>query len=277
MTEGENRHAGSLACGKDRKTETKTEGKKDMQHFSLIGRQLSHSYSKMLFEERFGSGGLRYDLIELESLDGLRDEVERRGLDGFNVTIPYKVDILPLLDDIDDAAREIGAVNTVKVQRTAGRLFLKGFNTDSAAFAQTISQFEEQNKSFDITGALILGTGGAARAVAYALSSLGIGHSLVSRAPHGDRQIDYETAYSLASERTLIVNATPVGMFPNCSQSPWQCPDLLGPRHFCYDLIYNPSPTRFLQEAALRGATTSDGLAILHLQAHKAWKIWGLE
>lgn len=246
-------------------------------NFALIGRQLSHSYSQNLFDEHFASSGHTYSLVEIDDLDDLRSTVERLHLDGFNVTIPYKVDILPLLDDIDDAAREIGAVNTVKVQRTAGRLFLKGFNTDSAAFAQTISQFKEQNKSFNITGALILGTGGAARAVAYALSSLGIGHSLVSRAPHGDRQIDYETAYSLASERTLIVNATPVGMFPNCSQSPWQRPNLLGPRHFCYDLIYNPSPTRFLQEAALRGATTSDGLAMLHLQAHKAWKIWDLE
>ena len=246
-------------------------------NFALIGRQLSHSYSQNLFDEHFAGSGHTYSLVEIDDPDDLRHTVERLHLDGFNVTIPYKVDILPLLDDIDDAAREIGAVNTVKVQRTAGRLFLKGFNTDSAAFAQTISQFEGQNKTFIITGALILGTGGAARAVAYALSSMGIGHSLVSRAPHGDRQIDYETAYSLASERTLIVNATPVGMFPNCSQSPWQRPDLLGPHHFCYDLIYNPSPTRFLSEASRFGAATKDGFEMLNLQAQKSWHIWGLE
>lgn len=246
-------------------------------NFALIGRQLSHSYSQNLFEEHFAGSGHTYSLVEIDDLDDLRPTVKRLHLDGFNVTIPYKVDILPLLDDIDDAAREIGAVNTVKVQRTADRLFLKGFNTDSAAFAQTISQFEEQNKSFNITGALILGTGGAARAVAYALSSLGIGHSLVSRAPHGDRQIDYETAYSLASERTLIVNATPVGMFPNCSQSPWQRPSLLGPAHLCFDLVYNPSPTRFLSEASRFGAATKDGFEMLNLQAQKSWHIWGLE
>lgn len=237
----------------------------------------------MLFEERFGSGGLRYDLIELESLDGLRDEVERRGLDGFNVTIPYKTEILPLLDAVDDTARRIGAVNTVRVDRNSGAMRLVGFNTDAPAFAESIGPLLRPHHR----KALILGTGGASRAVAYALETLGLDILFVSRQPAKAghpaldslraKTVDYATAYALATKRTVIVNTTPVGMFPNCSQSPWQRPDLLTPQHLCFDLVYNPSPTRFLQEAALRGATTCDGLAMLHLQAHKAWHLWGLE
>ena len=252
-----------------------------MQHFSLIGRQLSHSFSKVLFEERFGSSGLRYDLIELESLDGLRDEVERRGLDGFNVTIPYKTEILPLLDAVDDTARRIGAVNTVRVDRNSGAMRLVGFNTDAPAFAESIGPLLRPHHR----KALILGTGGASRAVGHALETLGIDCLWVSRHPaalpaHDSlraKTVDYATAYALAAERTVIVNATPVGMFPNCSQSPWHRPDLLGPRHFCYDLIYNPSPTRFLSEASRFGAATKDGFEMLNLQAQKSWHIWGLE
>ena len=247
-----------------------------MQHFSLIGRQLSHSFSKVLFEERFDSEGLRYDLVELESLDGLRDEVERRSLDGFNVTIPYKTEILPLLDAVDDTARRIGAVNTVRVEHDGSSLILKGYNTDAPAFAESIRPLLQPHHQC----ALILGTGGAARAVACALDDLGLGATFVSRQPSFEfpfEVIGYDSAYELANLYTVIVNATPVGMFPNCSQSPWQRPDLLGPRHFCYDLIYNPSPTRFLSEASRFGAATKDGFEMLNLQAQKSWHIWGLE
>lgn len=248
-----------------------------MSTFALIGRQLSHSFSKVLFEERFGSEGMRYDLVELESLDGLRDEVERRRLDGFNVTIPYKTNILPLLDAVSDEASRIGAVNTVRVDREGGAMRLAGFNTDAPAFAESIGPMLRPHHR----KALILGTGGAARAVAYALETLGLDILFVSRQPaQGSlrgKTVDYATAYALAAERTVIVNATPVGMFPSCSASPWQRPDLLTPRHLCFDLVYNPSPTRFMQEAALRGATTSDGLEMLRLQAQKAWRIWGIE
>ena len=244
------------------------------QTYGLIGRQLSHSFSQNLFEERFKSEGYSYRLIELDSIDTLRDTVKRLELDGFNVTIPYKVEILPLLDNFDETARRIGAVNTVKINRNGGKTTLTGYNTDAPAFAATIqnSKFKIQNSK-----ALILGTGGAANAVAYGLESLGIEYLFVSRTPHSSKQIDYETAYTLAPERHVIINATPVGMFPNCSASPWQHPDLLTPRHLCYDLVYNPSPTRFLAEAAAHGATTIDGLQMLHRQAHLSWQLWGLE
>ena len=247
-----------------------------MSTFALIGRQLSHSFSKVLFEERFGSEGMRYDLVELESLDGLRDEVERRRLDGFNVTIPYKTDILPLLDAVSDEARRIGAVNTVRVDREGGAMRLVGFNTDAPAFAESIGPMLRPHHR----KALILGTGGAARAVAYALETLGLDILFVSRQSSIEfpfEVIGYNFAYELADLYTVIVNATPVGMFPDCSQSPWQRPSLLGPDHLCFDLIYNPSPTRFLSEASRFGAVTKDGFEMLQLQAQKSWHIWGLE
>lgn len=242
--------------------------------YGLIGRQLSHSFSQDYFSVKFlreGLEGYTYELIEMEELSGLRTYISKNRLDGFNVTIPYKVEILPLLDDLDDSARQIGAVNCVKVLRTSEGIKLKGFNTDAPAFAETL-----QHTSFDIKGtkALILGTGGAAQAVAYGLGMLGIEFLFVSRTPRGSGQTDYTTAYNLASDHQIIVNATPVGMFPICGCSPWAHPEVLTSRHLCYDLIYNPSPTRFMQEAALRGAAVQDGLPMLHRQAELSWNIW---
>lgn len=243
-------------------------------HYGLIGKQLSHSFSQNYFNGKFlreGLEGYTYELIELDELSCLKSFVSQNCLDGFNVTIPYKVDILPLLDDLDDSARQIGAVNCVKVMRSPEGLKLKGFNTDAPAFAETLklSSFNIQN-----TKALILGTGGAAQAVAYGLGTLGIEYLFVSRTPRGTNQTDYATAYNLANDHLIIINATPIGMFPNCSCSPWAHPDVLTSRHLCYDLIYNPSPTRFMQEAALRGAAVQDGLPMLHRQAELSWKIW---
>ena len=247
-------------------------------HYGLIGKQLSHSFSQNYFEEKFASeslSGYSYELIELESLNELKQIADEKELDGFNVTIPYKVEMLPLLDDIDDTARKIGAVNCVKVIREDVEVRLKGYNTDAPAFADTL-----QNSKFDIRNskALILGTGGAAQAVAYGLEMLGIEYMYVSRNPsHSNIQdsvIGYDEAYQLTDEYTIIVNATPVGMFPNSSCSPWTHPELLTNRHICYDLIYNPSPTRFMQEAAMRGATVQDGLPMLHRQAELSWEIW---
>ena len=244
-----------------------------MRHFGLIGRQLSHSFSQSLFNDRFDGAGLLYSLIELEGIDEIHSAVMHHKLEGFNVTIPYKVDIMPYLDDLDDTAHSVGAVNTVSVKRNGDAMLLAGHNTDAPAFAETLRPLLQPWHR----KALILGTGGAARAVAYALESLGIDYLFVSRTPHSALQIDYETAYLCAADRTVIVNATPVGMFPGCSATPWPRCELLGPRHLCYDLVYNPSPTRFLAEAAEHGATVTDGLAMLRLQAQKSWHIWGLE
>ncbi len=244
-----------------------------MHRYALIGKQLSHSFSQTYFSERFASEhleGYSYDLLETEDLSGLRKIVEEQELDGFNVTIPYKVEILHLLDETDATAQKIGAVNTVKVSNRSGHTRLIGYNTDAPAFAETLKPLLRPHHR----SALILGTGGAAQAVAFGLEQLAIDYLFVSRSPHGDNQIDYSTAYAKATEHTIIINATPVGMFPNCSTSPWERPNLLTPQHLCYDLVYNPSPTRFMQEAALRGASVQDGLPMLHRQADLAFSLW---
>lgn len=244
-------------------------------HLGLIGKSLSHSFSKDYFEKRFeveSLQGCSYGLFEMPSLEGLRNQVETFSLDGFNVTIPYKVEILPLLDSIDPVAAQVGAVNTVKVDRTYdGALHLCGYNTDAPAFLDTIRPLLAPHHR----QALILGTGGASKAVAWALQQLGIKHLFVSRTPDGKPQtIGYDDPQLRDQSNTIIVNTTPVGMYPDCNASPWPYPNLLTPSHLCYDLVYNPSPTLFLKHALGKGAATKDGLGMLHRQADLAWQIW---
>ncbi|MBO4306705.1 MAG: shikimate dehydrogenase [Bacteroidales bacterium] len=239
----------------------------------LIGRPLSHSFSKQYFEKKFkvlNLTGYRYDNIELDTLENLRDTVDRLGLDGFNVTHPYKMGILPLLDELDDTARRISAVNTVKVDRSGGIMTLTGYNTDAPAFLETLRPLLRPWHD----KALILGTGGAARAVSWALNELGIDSLFVSRNPKKSNQISYRKAYELAPKKTIIINATPVGMGTLKDSSPWARPDLLTSNHLCYDLIYNPAQTCFLQEATFQGATTINGLNMLYRQADIAFDIW---
>ena len=233
-----------------------------MKKYGLIGNPLDHSLSARLFEERFGAG--RYELHAIPTLEGLR--AWALGLGGFNVTLPYKEAILPLLDEVDAEARAIGAVNLVVVRE--GRLC--GYNTDAAAFADTLRPLLQPWHS----EALILGTGGAAKAVAHALNGLGIKSLMVSRqgAPH----LTYAEAAERARTATLIVNATPVGMAPKEAQTPWSDTRMLSPRHLCYDLIYNPEETRFLLESQLAGAQTANGMEMLRRQAYRSWQLWGL-
>lgn len=242
-------------------------------NLGLIGKRLSHSFSKLYFDQKFDRMGIpgHYQLYELSDVNQIVKLIDDNRLDGFNVTIPYKEAIIPLLDDIDSTANEIGAVNTVAVYRTNGDNYrLKGFNTDATAFADTLKRHLQPYHQ----SALILGTGGAAKAVAWALKKMGIDHCFVSRQPHGDNQIDYEEAFQRVSKSLLIVNCTPVGMFPNVDTSPWAHPELLTPKHLVYDLIYNPYPTLFMRQASLMGAKTANGLAMLHRQADQAFQIW---
>ncbi len=234
----------------------------------LIGKTLTHSWSQWWFEQLFRRDGIadaEYRLYPMPSLDGLRDWALREGLSGFNVTIPYKEAIIPLLDRLDDEAQTIGAVNCVAVQD--GQLV--GYNTDSQAFRETLQLLMQPCH----THALVLGTGGASRAVGHALSQLGIAATFVSRTPDGKPStVGYTEAEGLMATHLLVVNATPVGMYPDKDATPWQRADLWTPRHLCYDLIYNPSPTRLLQEAADHGASTRDGLPMLFRQAELSWK-----
>ncbi len=249
----------------------------ERKHFGLVGKRLSHSFSKKYFEEKFaqlGLDGYSYELLELDNLHGLRNEIERRQLTGFNVTIPYKQTIMPMLDEIDPVAAEIGAVNTVSVQYNNGKTILRGYNTDAPALL-TVLRSPLSTHTSTYQRALILGTGGAAQAVAWALKQLNIDYSFVSRTPENHQgAISYEEAARQINSTAIIINATPVGMYPHTEASSWPFPELLSQNKLCYDLIYNPSPTLFLRWAKKHGATTIGGLAMLHTQADLSWEIW---
>lgn len=245
-------------------------------HYGLVGHPLSHSFSKAYFESRFKAlqlSGYTYDNIELSDLSLLKDEVLRRRLSGFNVTIPYKEHILTMLDHVEAEAAAIGAVNCVKVDWASDTAFtLSGYNTDHYGFAQSIKPFLEpvHNK------ALVLGTGGSSKAVAYALHKIGVDvYFVTSREKKGGNYFFYDelNAYMLEACK-LIVNTTPLGMFPHTDASPAIPYQYLSPQHLLYDLVYNPEETLFLKKGKEQGAVTINGLNMLRLQADKSWEIW---
>ncbi len=241
--------------------------------FGLIGQTVGHSFSKNFFDEKFFREGLRdhrYDLYPLGSIDDLQQLLKDvPDLCGLNVTIPYKEQVMKYLNDIDDAAKSIGAVNVIKISGNK----LIGFNTDYEAFLETLRRWLPANKKFQ---ALILGSGGSSKAVKAALDNLGITHQTVSRS---EKQGEF-TYESLKKEKTifksasLIVNTTPLGMSPNTESFPPIPYDCLTANHFVYDLIYNPARTMFLQKAEMKGAKIKNGLEMLHEQAEKSWVIW---
>ncbi len=243
------------------------------KRFGLIGSTVSHSFSKNYFDEKFFQEGLRdyhYDLYPLASIDALPGMLkDMPELVGLNVTIPYKEQVMKYLSEIDPAAREIGAVNVIKI--SGGKL--TGFNTDSDAFRETIEKWFPNSPG---SQALILGTGGSAKAVQVALKKLGIAHKRVSREKgQGDfTYADLGKKSKVLSDFNLIINTTPLGMSPNTNASPPIDYEMLGANHFVYDLIYNPARTLFLQKAEMHGCTIKNGLEMLHIQAEKSWKIW---
>jgi len=242
--------------------------------YGLIGATVSHSFSKSYFDEKFFREGLRdyhYDLYSLPTIDDLKKLLEETPeLEGLNVTIPYKEQVVQFLNEIDPEAKKIGAVNVIKIKN--GKL--KGFNTDSAAFFETLEKwFPRTGKN---GGALILGTGGSAKAVQQALKKLSIPYETVSR-EKGKADYTYEDLEAnvkIISGTQLIINTTPLGMSPNTNTAPPINYELLTPDHFVYDLIYNPARTLFLQKAEMRGAHIKNGLEMLHVQAEKSWEIW---
>jgi shikimate dehydrogenase len=241
--------------------------------FGLIGATVSHSFSKAYFDEKFFREGLRdyhYELFPLSNINEVEKLIQNtRGLTGLNVTIPYKEQIIPFLDEVDGFAKKIGAVNVVSIKD--GKL--KGFNTDSDAFLETIEKWLPKEKTFK---ALILGTGGSSKAVQEALSKVNISFQLVSRdAKKGNLTYeDLKKNPKIMKESNLIVNTTPLGMSPNTETMPPLVYENITPHHYVYDLIYNPARTLFLQKAEIRGATIKNGLEMLHVQAEKSWKIW---
>jgi shikimate dehydrogenase len=241
--------------------------------FGLIGATVSHSFSKSYFDEKFFRDGLRdyhYDLYPLKSIDELKKLLqENPELCGLNVTIPYKEKVIKLLTDIDPAAKRIGAVNVIKIKD--GKL--KGFNTDSDAFRETLEKWFPNPSG---SKALILGTGGSSKAVQEALKKLEIPFETVSREKgNGDYTYpDLEKNNKILASVNLLINTTPLGMTPNTTEVPPINYEQLSPGHFVYDLIYNPARTMFLQKAEMRGAVVRNGLEMLHIQAEKAWTIW---
>ncbi len=241
--------------------------------FGLIGYPLSHSFSKRYFSQKFANEGIvdaYYELFPLKSATLLPDLLQSYpNLKGLNVTIPYKQQVLPYLNDLDPEASAVGAVNTIKIEN--GRL--TGYNTDVYGFERSLREFIEQQRAAP-KAALVLGTGGAARAVCFVLQKLGITYKIVSRQPEqGD--YTYATLPESTVEKTpLIINTTPLGMVPDIEtfpDIPYHC---LSKSHLLYDLVYNPATTAFLEKGKREGAATINGLPMLYWQAERAWAIW---
>lgn len=241
----------------------------NMLRVGLIGTPLGHSQSADYFAQHHPD--CHYQTYDKSSLYGLRQWVDDEQLDGFNVTSPYKTAILEYLDKIDTTVQQIGAVNCVRVRRQNGILTLEGYNTDAPAFAETLQPLlQDWHRQ-----ALVLGTGGAACAVGYALRKLGIATTFVSRHPelHSDT-IDYNQLSGQLNRYHILVNATPVGMWPHNEESPMLDIQGIDEQHLCYDLIYNPIKSKWLHQVEKQGATICNGLAMLHRQADMSYALW---
>ena len=244
-----------------------------MDTYGLIGYPLGHSFSKGYFTEFFNREGIDavYKNFELPHIEKITEILQSEpSLRGFNVTIPYKQQIFPYLTELDEAARTIGAVNVVKIIHDNGTDHLKGYNTDHIGFATSIRHLLKPHH----THALILGTGGASKAVEYALRQMGIETLFVSRTSREGIVTYEELSPELMARYTLIVNTTPLGMHPHTDECPPLDYTQIGSRHLLYDVIYNPEKTLFLRQGETRGATTSNGMEMLLEQAIAAWKIW---
>ncbi len=240
--------------------------------FGLIGKSLSHSFSKSYFEKKFidlkltGYEYKNYELVEIREIISV---FNTQNLKGLNVTNPYKEEIIPYLHSLSPEALEIGAVNCVKFSNRK----IIGYNTDYYGFAQSIKPFLEPKHN----KALILGTGGASRAVAYALKKIGVDvYFVTSSATKLNTHTFFynELNMHIFNAFKLIVNTTPVGLFPNNNEAPKLPYEFITPQHLCYDLIYNPEETLFLKQAKQQGALIVNGFSMLQLQAEKSWEIW---
>ncbi len=242
-----------------------------MKKFGLVGFPLEHSFSEKYFTEKFDNENIdaEYKLYPLNNIQDVRTLLENEPeLVGLNVTIPYKKQIINYLTDIDINAQKIGAVNTLKIERK-GKIFIKGYNTDIYGFEILLEEFDYEGKK-----ALVLGSGGAAAAVCFVLSQKGIPHKVVSRnEKNGDVTYNDLTSDDIKDNK-LIINTTPLGMFPNAETCPPIDYDAVGKNHLLIDLVYNPSETLFMKEGRRRGAAVANGLKMLHAQAEAAYSIW---
>ncbi len=243
--------------------------------YGLIGKPLSHSFSKRYFEEKFqreSIGDARYENFPLDSIDMLLSLLEQYpSLAGLNVTIPYKKSVVEYLDSMDEISGIVGAVNAIKILQSDTHPFLAGYNTDVHGFRESlIPHLGRAEKK-----ALVLGTGGASEAVLYVLNDLGIEPVSVSRNPSSENQLSYDDLNpGIVRECRIIINATPVGMYPDNNRFPDIPYDGLTEDHLLYDLVYNPEVTVFLRKGREAGATAVNGRKMLELQAERSWEIW---
>lgn len=246
-----------------------------MRTYALIGKPLSHSFSQTYFKEKFAKDNIQADYIlkPLDSIDSLETWIASLPtLQGFNVTMPYKKQILKYITETDISAKRCGNVNCVKIIRRNDKTILKGYNTDFCGFKTSLQESFNIDK---IHSALILGNGGVAGTLSAVLQDLNINFKIATRNPYdADKHINYTQANNSLHNFQLIINATPCGMHPNeTSLPPIDCTKL-EPYHNVFDLIYNPSETLFLKQAKAKGCTTANGYRMLTLQADKAWEIW---
>ncbi len=246
-----------------------------MDKYGLIGYPLKHSFSIGYFNEKFQSENIdaEYVNFEIPRIEDFMEVIEENpNLHGLNVTIPYKEQVIPYLDELDKDTAKIGAVNVIKIiPQTKGKVKLVGYNSDIIGFTRSIEPLLLPHH----TKALILGTGGASKAVFHGLSNLGIQSTFVSRTKKRNDILTYgELTPEIMQEHTVIVNTTPLGMYPKVDF----CPDIpynqLTSKHLLYDLLYNPSETLFMKKGIEQGATVKNGLEMLLLQAFVSWEIW---
>ena len=247
---------------------------KNIDTYGLVGKKLSHSFSAKLFNDNFEAKGMNAEYLnfEIKSIDTLNDVIASHPtLKGLNVTIPYKEEVIPLLDELSPEAKAIGAVNVIEIERlNDGTIRLIGHNTDVIGFRESIRPLV----SVHHTKALILGTGGASKAVNYALQQLGIDTQFVSRTAKADAIAYHDLTEEIIHDHKIIVNTTPLGMYPNTMVMPDIIYYALTEEHLCYDLVYNPEKTMFLIACEAHGAQIKNGIEMLILQAEESWKIW---
>ena len=241
--------------------------------YGVVGYPLTHSFSQTFFNQKFQAEGInaRYINFELAELDDFMEMIAQYDtLSGLNVTIPYKEKVFRYLDDVDPEAARIGAVNVIKIIGKGKNMKLKGFNSDVIGFSDSLKPLLTPDR----TKALILGTGGAAKAVACGLGNMGIEWRFVSRKPNGSMFGYGDLSREVITSHKIIVNTTPLGMYPKMDECPPIPYHYLTPAHLCYDLLYNPDTTMFMRLASEAGAEVKNGLEMLLLQAFVSWNIW---
>ena len=247
-----------------------------MDTYGIIGFPLGHSFSRGFFTEKFRREGIEAEYLNfpIPSVSELPEILQAHpALRGLNVTLPHKQAVIPLLDELSPEAREIGAVNVIRVRHIDGKTQLKGFNSDIIGFVESLRPLLKPHHK----QALLLGTGGASRAIRVGLERLGVEWKYVSRTKREGMFTYEELTPEMLARYSVVVNCSPVGMYPKTDECPALPYEALTPDHLLFDLVYNPEETLFLRKGAAQGATVKNGLEMLHLQAVASWQFWNSE